>query len=778
MSKFSGILRAVVGAALVFGILLGNPDSASAHFPHDDIFTVEMSPDYQQDRTVFINVRGNLFKSGDGGASWQTVVNGLDHQHELSALDIARQSGKVLYLATFGDGIYKSENEGDSWREVNRGLENLNIDLVKISPNSSNVVLAAGTEAGLYATDNGGSSWSSVMEDKITAIAFDPTDNNKTIVGDEQGNLFASSDRGNSWQQLATLENSGAVSAIAVSPNLATDRTWWAGTERGVYRTVDGGNTWNEVNRGLSDRQIVSLAISPNYQTDSTLLASTWHGGVFRSTDGGSSWSKSKGMTKDGQADLPNFQRPHFSDLSISPSYSQDGTVFAAGFDGLFKSTDGGRVWREVDTLSSYIIVGFDLSPDYQQDSTVAVTTYLGGAYISHDGGASWKTINRGLYKDGWLKRTVKQILQDNYVARLFGIAFSPNYSQDRTIFAPSWTEFLKSTNRGRQWQKIPLTNRPTKYAIAVSPNFAEDKTIYLGSMQGTGEDGILKSTDGGLNFSKVGEIEGQPVVYLEISPNFTEDKTLYAGVKDGIYQTVDGGSTWQLVSNGLPELQRESTLAISPNYQGDRTVFAGTSAGLFVTRDGGNSWDKLSEIAGETGYIESVAVSPDYERDRTLIISVRGRGLFKSVDGGTTFMSVGSNLLARNRSLGNMYGFWPPTTGIKFSPAYDRDRTIYGVSETKLFKSTDGGHTWANMPIPTPQGTSLIQLITYNYLRLSVAPITKFLVAALVALASYFALERLRWSRLRWRNIFIKTGGAFTAFMLVFILFSVYLSN
>ncbi len=456
---------------------------------------------------------------------------------------------------------------------------------------------------------------------------------------------------------------------------------------------------------------------------------------------------------------------------------SEDGTVFIAGFDGLFKSTDGGRVWRELSTLSANIIVGLDLSPDYQNDSTVAITTYLGGAYISQDAGATWQTINRGLHKDKGLKRIAKTILQDGYVARLFGIEFSPNYSQDQTIFAPSWTDFLKSTDRGKQWQKIPLTNkpgvlnRPTKYAIATSPNFAVDQTIYLGSMQGTGKDFMLKSTDGGLNFSQVGSINGQAIVYLAISPDFAADRTLYAGVKDGVYKTVDGGKTWQSASNGIPAMPEESRLAISPNYKLDRTVFAGTASGLFVTRDGGNSWGNL---AGTNGYVDAVAISPNYQSDRTVIVSFRGKGLFKSVNGGTSFTQVGEDLLNSNYSLANMYGFWPPTTAIKFSPAYSRDRTIYGVSETNLFKSTDAGNTWANLPLPKPQSTSLKQLITYYYFRLTVTPLTKFLVAAIVGLLSYLILQRLRLDKkLSLRKMLITTSGAFTAFLVTFFLFS-----
>ncbi len=784
--KLNYLKVAILGLLLTLACFTFDVKAALAHYPHDDIFAVEISPNYQQDQTLFINVRRNLLKSKDGGDSWQRIVKGLDHQHELSALDISAQSQQILFLTTLGDGIYKSENEGDSWSKVNQGLKSLSFDLVAIAPDSSDVVFAAGTERGLYKTDNGGASWSPVMteDNKITAIAFVPNQKDKIVIGDSRGHLFYSTDRGENWQRLATLENSGAIRAVAISPNFASDRTFWVGTKQeGIVKTVDGGVSFAKVNNGIRDLSITSLAISPNYQTDSAILASTWHEGVFRSNDGGKSWKQySKGLTQDDQADRANFNRPHFSDLSISQTYSQDRTVFVAGFDGLFKSTDGGRVWREVSTLSSNIIVGLGLSPDYQNDSTVAITTYLGGAYISHDQGVSWTTINKGLAKDNWLKRIPKKILQPDFIARLFGIDFSPNYREDKTIFSPSWTYFLRSTNRGQQWQKIPLTNkpgplnRPTKYSIAISPNFASDGTIYLGSMQGTGKDFILRSTDGGLSFSMVGNINGQPVVYLAISPDFAADKTLYAGVKDGVYKTVDGGKTWQPSGNGIPLMQEESKLAISPNYKVDQTVFAGTTAGLFVTRDGGKSWSKLAGTAdGDDGYVEDVAISPNYQSDRTLIMSVRGRGLLKTVNGGTTFTRVGDDLLNNNHSLGNMYGFWPPTLAIKFSPSYSLDRTIYGVSETKLFKSTDGGNTWANVSIPTPQGTSLKQLITYYYLRLTVDPITKFLVAAIVALFSYLVLERLRLEKkLPLRKIQIKVSGAFTVFIIVFILFSV----
>ena len=211
----------------------------------------------------------------------------------------------------------------------------------------------------------------------------------------------------------------------------------------GIFKTIDGGISFEEVNEGLSDRAILSLAMSPDYGTDSTVFASTWQQGVFRSNDGGNTWRKySKGLTKNSQAD--EFNIPHFKDLIISPTFSQDQTIFLGGFDGLFKSTDGGGVWKQMETLPSSIIIGLGLSPDYKNDSTVAITTYLGGAYISQDKGANWTAINKG----------VEEARREG-IARLFDIVFSPNYPSDKTLFTAQWKRLLISTDGGKHWKKI-----------------------------------------------------------------------------------------------------------------------------------------------------------------------------------------------------------------------------------------------------------------------------------------------------------------------------------
>ena len=736
-----------------------NVDTALAHSPHDVVIEVELSPQYTLDQTAYslvdgyLPVWGNLFKSEDGGDSWKRIEKGLDNRHKLISLAVSSRAKEILFLSSLGDGIYKSQDEGASWIKVNQGLENLSIDLVAISPHSSDLVFAASTDYELYKTENGGASWTQIMagESKITAIAFAPEQPEHIIVGDERGHIYFSVDRGERWQQLATIKNSGVIQAIAISPNYATDRTVWIGTERqGIWQTVNGGVSFAPIKKGIGDRSVMSLAISPDYKTDSTILASTWHEGVFRSQDGGKSWQKqSRGLKKHPQADTAIYKNPHFSDLSISPTYSQDGTLFLAGFDGVFKSTNGGRSWRDINIGRRAVSIrSLAVSPNYQHDSTVAVSTLYQGVYLSHDRGTTWTPINHGLATD--------KLLKQNLIAETGDLIFSPNYKSDKTILASSWGCLSKTTNKGKFWHKfwVPRRLRRDSYMM-VSPNYASDRTVYLVSLPGK----IIKSTDGGKNFAVAGELDARAVYIpsLVISPNFAHDQTLYIGnFAGGVYKSVDGGSTWQTVNNGLIAKDNYAKLAISPNYQQDRTVFAGTAEGLFVTQDGGTSWQKLPGTAyGGDNYIETIAISPNYQSDRTLLVSVRGQGLFKTVDGGMTFTRSGD------------YSTGP----IEFSPAYSVDRTIFTSSGAELNRSIDGGDTWQTVANIQPDYNFLT--ILYHFLTNS--PQRRYLTAAIAAIFCYLLLGYLRLGkRLPFRKWQLKTSGVFTAFIGVLILLSV----
>jgi hypothetical protein len=232
----------------------------------------------------------------------------------------------------------------------------------------------------------------------------------------------------------------------------------------------------------------------------------------------------------------------------------------------------------------------------------------------------------------------------------------------------------------------------------------------------------------------------------LAISPDYVSDGTLFASVRAaGIFKSTNRGETWKAVNEGLSFVEiwsstptvhalaeKDAKLAISPAYGMDQTLFVASSMGLFKSTDGGANWQELpSSRAGAPGpndglcgaYVLNVGVSPDYANDGTLMISVKGMGLHRSLDGGQTFAPVQGDLVPTDRALRDQASadtLSPDTlstgmiTLIEFSPFYAHDRTIYAASEQVVFRSSDGGETWQTLHRPIRHEDSK-QVIRYT---------------------------------------------------------------
>ncbi len=353
-----------------------------------------------------------------------------------------------------------------------------------------------------------------------------------------------------------------------------------------------------------------------------------------------------------------------------------------------------------------------------------------------------------------------QRLEQNTGIARVFDMVFSPQYSSDRTIFSTTWYGIYKSTNQGKNWEKnywwdIQHQSKPwwTKKSqgttVAVSPAYKQDHTVYLGTMEGH----ILKSTNEGKDFSLVHQLDAA-VIDLVLSPNFERDRTLYAALPQKIYQSTDGGNNWELASDGIdfkeqydPKKEAMMQLAISPNFAQDRTILVGTAEGIFQTKNRGDNWQKLTNTPfGDDSYIEGIAISPDFKSDRTFLVSVRGKGLFKSIDGGQTFTAIGNELINNNITLANLFGFslTGVSTPIQFSPNFKRDRTIFGFSDKQLFRSQDGGNTWKAITIPIRDRNWLTYLY-FDYLRLTMRPKLMIAMTSFIALLIYLAVRLWR---------------------------------
>lgn len=691
-------------------VIMIGVSQVNAHLPHDDITLMKMSPNYHNDNTLMIAIRNNLLRSNDGGNSWKRLVNGLSYTSQLTSIAIPDDfdESKIIFVATENEGIFKSEDGGESWMHMGEKSRSLSINQVHIPKNykEKQMLFLTSRQGGLFKMQSDGNGLEAVpgSETKIiTAIAEAEKENGqKFLIGDSEGFIYVYEEEQNTWEEVSQFSEGGAVTTIGLPPGLPFGDEFFFGTEKNGLMKGSIQGSFDEIPDLPKDNSVVSIAFSPDYYDDSKIFVTTWEEAVYMSNDGGQSWEKhSEGLTKDKQA--YEGQLSHFRDIEISKNFNSDKTLFINGFDGLFKSIDGGLSWRQVETIPASVIVGFDVSPAYEDAPKVVLSNYAGAIYmLDRTNGEHWEVLNRDL----------------GYIAiRITAACFSPDYQNDDTIFSTSDDSFLISRDSGQSWQVINIRdiywmpykiqkllgigrfsktefNRPwIPTLIAPSPIYSADQTIFLS----TRINGVCRSTDGGKSFKLMWTKDPDQIDSIVFSPDYAKDGTLFlsAPMGHGVYISRNRGETWLEAGNGLEYEKGKVIMAISPDFHNDGTLFSGTNKGIFKSVDMGEKWYKLPDPSGETDYVEAIAISPNYKNDRELIISIMGKGLFKSNDAGKTFRPIATDLIKNNHSLTPYQDFPERPAPIKYSPFYATDRTIYGVSGEELFISEDAGESW-----------------------------------------------------------------------------------
>ncbi|ESA32502.1 glycosyl bnr repeat-containing protein [Leptolyngbya sp. Heron Island J] len=708
---------------------------AYAHRPHDVVTQIKLSPNYSQDQTAYTIVRGNLLKSVDQGERWKRLVQGLDTLAPLSTLTIDQTEGQLLALGTHGDGIFLSDDQGESWRQSNQGLDTLDIGLIYSLPSNSQVLLAAGAEGGVFQSVDRGQTWNSVVDASQLLLTLNEV-SGTVWGGDDRGQLLRSNDSGQSWQRVLTVADD-PISTIA-----ANDNVLYVGTDsKGVYRVDPTTLEIIDINQGLEDLRIQDVKILPGDSRG--VILSSWDRGISISLDTGETWTDyPNGLIKDKQAD--EFETHHFSEIAVSDNFVEDETVFLGGFNGLYKSNQGGQRWREISTLDEGVVAAMDVSPNYAEDGTLALTTYVGKIMTSNDQGKTWELTMNGVEVPR-LNGSFKQTYQDP--RRFFDIAFSPDYGTDKTLFTTGlWTKFVRSTNGARSWSVHSLSKEARGLTLLLSPEFSTDKTMYVSNQAGL----LFRSTNGGRTLEEIANLpweRGNDSPSMAISPSFTEDRTLYTVAETGVYRSTDAGETWQATTAATPIAAAGNLhIEISPNYPQDKTLFVSSYDGLFKTTDSGESWQSvaIADVAPERTFLEGVAVSPNYGQDGTVMVSLRGKGLYRSVDGGDSFTPIGDASLAFSR----MYNVPCAGRPIQFSPNYAEDNTIFGfgTAHTDVYRSTDGGETWETLTTPDIEPPTELSTLTTVAIAAELyrGRILKTLLAVGVAIVAYFVVGLL----------------------------------
>ena len=507
-----------------------------------------------------------LFRSKDGGRSWQAADRGLPSTY-LWALAFDPTAPTTVYAAMGRRGIFKSGDGGASWRPVSISPAYRQVTAIAVDPRHPHTVYA-GTDAGVVKSLDGGGSWRMLNTAmgghgrdrgymQVSALVVDPRDSRTVYASTRCAGVFKSTDGGRRWSP----ENAGLepecpwAYSLALHPRVP-QTVWAADPERGVFKSLDGGAHWRVANAGLLSLSytVSSLAVDPHRPR--TVYASTGSLGLFKSSDGGAHWRL-----------LPSGLE-RVEGVTLDPSDPMN--VLAAGWTHgvvrVVRSTDAGRTWA-----GSGFGAGNPAAPvvAISGDTALAGSTYGWGLFGSTDGGRSWRRVG------------------PPGVVYVQAVAIAPG---DAVAYAgisccAAARGLYKSTDGGRSWQR--LTGAPyTADVDAITLDPEDPEIVYIGTREGQAAGGVFKSTDGGASWQPASSglqlharVHLSGVTALAVDP--VHPTTLYAATSwGGVFRSTNSGQSWQSLNAGLTALN-VTTLALDATGQ---TLYAGTAGGGVVS--------------------------------------------------------------------------------------------------------------------------------------------------------------------------------------------------
>ena len=364
---------------------------------------------------------------------------------------------------------------------------------------------------------------------------------------------------------------SGRISDVAVDPS--NKKIWYVATAAGgVWKSVNAGLTFVPIFDGEASFSTGAIAVdakNPNViwvgsGENNAQRVVAYGDGVYKSIDGGRSW-KNVGLR----------ESEHIGRILIDPRDSDvvyvasQGPVWSKGGErGLYKTTDGGTTWARVLHVDDWTGVN-DVQMDPRNPDVLIATTWQrqrrtccfvaggpgSGVHRSTDGGRTWTKSQSG-FPAGDLGR--------------IGLAISP--ADPDVVYAIADAAegrggFFRSTNGGVSWERMSGYQTGGNYYNEIFADPLDVDRVYAADV-------ILQVTeDGGRNFRRVGEQKKHVDNHsVWIDPDDTEH--LIVGTDGGVYETHDRGRNWRFVAN-LPVAQfyRVTVDDVRPFYR----VFGGT---------------------------------------------------------------------------------------------------------------------------------------------------------------------------------------------------------
>ena len=640
-------------------------------------------------RTYYFGaVAGGVWKTTDSGANWKPL---FEHEttSSMGAIAIADSNHNVIYAGSgegcirgnmsYGDGVYKSLDGGQTWKNV--GLKDTqHIGALIVDPKDTNTVFVAAlghaygpnAERGIFRTRDGGKSWDKVLyKDDHTGgidVVFDPHNSNilfaslwqvmRTPYGLDSGGpgsgLYKSIDGGTTWKHLTGNGlPDGIMGRIGVTVSGADSMRVYALIEAekgGLYRSDDAGEHWIRVNEDERYRQrawYFTHVFADPKSADTVYVLNT---GLFRSTDAGKTFEL-----------LPAPHGDHHG-LWIDPDNPQ--RLINGNDGGVTISVDGGRSWTQQNnqpTAQFYHVIADNRFPYYlygaqQDNTTIAIASRDTDQWVITD--KDWYDVGGG--ESGYIAPNPRDA-NIVYAGDGGGVVTRFDKHSDREQVISPWPLDTSGRGAGELEHRFQWTE-----PIVVSPHnpdviYTASEVIYKSTDQGqswtiispdlTRNDKSKQKPSGGPITLDITSVEYYDTVFTVAESPVKKD-LIWAGTDDGlIHMTQDGGQHWTNVTPAnriLPEWSLISLIDASPHDPG--TAFAAVDRHknddlrpyIYRTDDFGKSWARITSGIPDGAYVHAVRQDP---KSKNLLYAGTELGVYVSFNGGQNWQPLQLNL-------------------------------------------------------------------------------------------------------------------------------------
>lgn len=508
-------------------------------------------------RGVRLEKMNTIYKSENRGKSWTNLNTGLFGKNSgaIKSLSIHPQKSTHLYAGAL-NGVYFSHNGGKSWQDITDKLPYIHTAGVYLNSNGKKIY-AATLGGGVYTgiIQNNSVKWSSQSNLKMQVhhvqVTTHPKDPAIIYASAYPGGVFKSMNQGKTWSEINFGLASFAIKdplrqgyyAFAISrtkPNILYLGMYGAG----MYKSLDKGDTWmpiNGKNRVMDGKAITSLLIDPD---NPGKVWVTTEEGLHQTEDGGQKWEELSFPGEKSQLRL------------IKMNKEKKLFVSRLGYE-LYRSDNSGKDWRPINGFGNFGTFWpmWDDRPLYQYTSLVfhpqdpdilLFGTFPAGIFKSKDKGKTWRESNVGWTNDG-----------------VFSMVFHP---KDRTtIYCGTYNGVNRSIDTGDSWEAWDKGWPDEQWIFSIDFDPRNPDVIYAcsknGENEGRGREGfrgtVMKSTNGGHDWFPVtkGLDEDQEFYKILVDPNHP-DLIYLATQRDGVFISSDGGKTWQTWNEGLSNTQ------------------------------------------------------------------------------------------------------------------------------------------------------------------------------------------------------------------------------